>query len=348
MLTAAEILEWNAEGPAPPLLNVQGLVKRFPVALSAHPQADVRAVDDVTFNVSQGETLAIVGEPGCGKSTLARLLMHLIPPDAGVVTFGGRIAGSPELSMIAYRRHVQTVFQDSAASLNPRLTIEDSIVFAATAHGIVRSRAIRRTWPLLRRVGIDPRRFARRYLHELSAAQRQQVNIARALAIEPSVLILDEPVAGLDQATEAQVLNLLLGLKDELGLTYIFISRDLEIVRFIADRIMVMVLGKIAEMGPTEVIYRGRRHPYTEALLSSIASVDPDRPATAAPLAGDAPDPISPPAGCRFHTRCRYTENACRATQPALRVMDDEHLVACHRVTASAGHLVRGGPATPL
>jgi peptide/nickel transport system ATP-binding protein len=323
-------------------LDVQGLVKHFPItpALVASPRAVVRAVDDVTFNVDQGETLGIVGESGCGKSTIARLLTHLIAPDAGVVTFGGRIAGSPELSMISYRRHVQMVLQDSAAPLNPRLTIGDSIVFAATAHGIARSRAIRQAWSLLRRVGLDPLRLAGQHPHQLSAGQRQQVNIARALALEPSVLILDEPVAGLDKAMALQVVNLLLGLKEELGLTYIFITRDLDLVRFFADRVMVMMLGKIAEMGRTEVISRGRRHPYTEALLASMSSVDPDRPTTAAALAGDVSTPMDPPGGCRFHTRCRYADSACSAAQPAAHLIGDEHLVACHRVTAGSGNWI--------
>jgi peptide/nickel transport system ATP-binding protein len=339
MLTAAEILEWNAEGMPLTLLEVQGLVKHFPIksALFERRPAVVRAVDNITFNVKQGETLGIVGESGCGKSTTARLLMHLMPADAGMVTFEGKIAGSPELPIKAYRRQVQMVFQDAYASRNPRLTIEDSIAFAPNADGIARAQAVRRAWSLLRRVGLDPRRFARRYPHELSGSQRQRVNIARALALEPRVLILDEPVSELDKSTAAEVLNLLLDLKEELDLTYILISRDLEVVRFIADRVMVMYLGKVAEIGPTEAIYRGRRHPYTDALLGTMLSMDPDRRTTAARLTG-APTPTNPPAGCHFHTRCRYAEGVCQAAQPALHVMGDEHLAACHRVTPGSGH----------
>jgi peptide/nickel transport system ATP-binding protein len=339
MLTAAEILEWNDEGMPLPLLHVERLVKHFPIkpGLFERHRAVVRAVDDITFTLKQGETLGIVGEAGCGKSTIARLLMHLIPPDAGVVTFEGKIAGSSELPMKAYRRQVQMVFQDSSASLNPRLTIEDSIASGPTAHGTARALALRRAWSSLRRVGFEPRRVARRYPHELSGSQRQRVNIARALALEPSVLILDEPVSELDKSLAAEVLNLLLDLKEKLGLTYLFISRDLEVVRFIADRVMVMHLGRIAEIGPTETVYRGRRHPYTDVLLGTLISLDPDRQMAAAPFTG-TPTSISPPAGCRFHACCRYAEGVCQAGQPALQVMGDEHLAACYRVTPGSGH----------
>jgi peptide/nickel transport system ATP-binding protein len=212
--------------------------------------------------------------------------MHLIPPDEGTVTFEGKIVGSLALPMKAYRRQVQMVFQDSYASLNPRVTVEDSIAFAPTVHGVARAEALRRTYALLQRVGLDPRRFAGCYPHELSGGQRQRVNIARALALEPSLLILDEPVSALDKSIEAQVLNLLLDLKEEFSLTYLFVSHDLDVVRFMSDRVMVMYLGKIAEIAPTEAIYRAPRHPYSEALLGSMLSMDPDRRTTEAPLAG--------------------------------------------------------------
>jgi peptide/nickel transport system ATP-binding protein len=340
MLTALEILEWNAGGAPVTLLNVQRLVRHFPIKSDpfAGHGAAVRAVDDITFDVKKGETLGIVGETGCGKSTIARLLMHLIPPDAGVVTFEGRVVGSPELPMTAYRRQVQMVFQDSDASLNPRLTIEDSIACASTIHGTPRTDAVWRARSLLDRVGLDPNHFAGRYPHELSGGQRQRVNIARALALEPSVLILDEAVSGLEKSDEAQVLNLLRDLKDELDLTYIFISRDLEVVRFMSDRVMVMYLGKIAEIGPTEAIYRARRHPYTDALLRSKLAMDPGRRRTEAPLAGEPPNPINPPEGCRFHTRCRHAERVCRAGQPALHATGHGHLAACFRLIPGSGH----------
>ena len=202
------------------------------------------------------------------------------------------------------------VFQDSYASLNPRLTIEDFIAFGPMVHGHCgTAEAVRRARRLLDRVGLEPARFAGRYPHELSGGQRQRVNIARALALRAaSVLILDEAVSALDKSVEAQVLNLLLDLKDEFGLTYIFISHDLEVVRFMASRVMVMYLGLVAEIGPTEALYTGSRHPYTQALLGSLLSMDPDKRTEKAPLAGDPPNPIDPPTGCRFHTRCAFAE----------------------------------------
>jgi peptide/nickel transport system ATP-binding protein len=323
------------------ILTVQDLRKYFPVrgGLLQTVQAQVQAVDGVSFDVRRGEILGIVGESGCGKSTTARLILRLIEPDAGAVRFDSQdmLRASP-VELKAFRRQVQMVFQDSYASLNPRLTVEDSIAFAPTVHGLARAEAVRRARSLLQRVGLDPQRFAGRYPHELSGGQRQRVNIARALALEPSVLILDEPVSALDRSIEAQVLNLLLDLKEELGLTYIFIGHDLEVVRFMSDRVMVMYLGKIAEIGPTEAIYRAHRHPYTDALLGSMLSMNPDRRTTEAPLAGDPPNPIDPPAGCRFHTRCRYAESVCPAAQPALHITGDAHLAACYRVIPGSGH----------
>ena len=263
-----------------PLLEVQGLAKHFPLkaGLLGRPGASVKAVDGVSFALHAGETLGIVGESGCGKSTTARLLMHLILPSAGTVRFEGKVAGSRQLPMREFRRQVQMVFQDSYASLNPRLTIEDSIAFAPIVHGTGSAEAVKRARGLLDRVGLEPARFAGRYPHELSGGQRQRVNIARALALQPRVLILDEAVSALDKSVEAQVLNLLLDLKDEFGLSYIFISHDLEVVRFVASRVLVMYLGRVAEVGPTEALYTGSRHPYTTALLGSMLSMDPDRP----------------------------------------------------------------------
>ncbi len=325
---------------ATPLLQVAGLVKHFPIktGLLGRPTSFVYAVDDIAFDVHAGETLGIVGESGCGKSTTARLLMGLIAPTAGTVRFDGKIVGSSALPLKEFHRQVQMVFQDSYASLNPRLTVEESIAFGPTVHNVPMREAIGRARSLLDRVGLDPIRFAGRFPHELSGGQRQRVNIARALALEPRILLLDEAVSALDKSVEAQVLNLLLDLKEEFGLTYLFISHDLEVVRFMATRVLVMYLGKIAELGPTESLYTGSRHPYTSALLGSLLSMDPDRRTERAPLAGDPPNPIDPPSGCRFHTRCAFAESVCSQREPALLVAGIGHSAACHMAAPGGGH----------
>jgi peptide/nickel transport system ATP-binding protein len=326
--------------PNAPLLEVTDLVKHFPIGSGLFGRSGmvVRAVDGISFAVQRGETLGIVGESGCGKSTTARLVMHLIKPGSGTIRLSGKVAGTPELPMKAFRARVQMVFQDSYASLNPRMTMEASIAYGPAVHGLAAGEAARRARRLLDRVGLDPARFAGRYPHELSGGQRQRVNIARALALEPKVLLLDEAVSALDKSVEAQVLNLLLDLKDEFGLTYIFISHDLDVVRFIADRVMVMYLGRIAEIGPTETLYSGSRHPYTQALLGSLLSMDPDRRTERAPLAGDPPNPIDPPSGCRFHTRCPCAEAVCATNTPALMAVAGACDVACHMADPASGH----------
>ncbi|MSP47413.1 MAG: ATP-binding cassette domain-containing protein [Xanthobacteraceae bacterium] len=328
------------ENASAPLLQVRGLVKHFPVKknLLGRTTSFVSAVDGVDFDLRQGETLGVVGESGCGKSTTARLLLHLIEPTAGTIRFGGRTVGSVALPLKEFRRQVQMVFQDSYASLNPRLTVEESIVFGPMVHGIARHVAQARAHALLERVGLDPVRFAGRFTHELSGGQRQRVNIARALALQPRVLVLDEAVSALDKSVEAQVLNLLLDLKGEFGLTYLFISHDLEVVRFMADRVLVMYLGRVAELAPTEDLYTGSRHPYTSALLGSLLSMDPDRRTVAAPISGDPPNPIDPPAGCRFHTRCASAQAVCAKGAPGLAAHSREHWVACHMFDAGSGH----------
>jgi peptide/nickel transport system ATP-binding protein len=238
----------------------------------------------------------------------------------------------------AFRRQVQMVFQDSYASLNPRLTIEDSIAFAPQVHGTPRREAVERARDLLARVGLEPRRFAERYPHELSGGQRQRINIARALALQPRLIILDEAVSALDKSVEAQVLNLLLDLKEAFGLTYVFISHDLNVVRYMCDRVMVMYLGQVVELGDSEQLFKDPRHPYTRALLSSIPAMDPDQRTDQPPLAGDPPNPINPPSGCRFHTRCAHAQPLCAEREPVLVRSSDGHAVACWMQVADSGH----------
>ncbi|MFM7347551.1 MAG: ABC transporter ATP-binding protein [Tagaea sp.] len=335
-------------GPAQPLLTVRNLVKHFPVrgGFLGRTVAVVQAVDGVDFDVAKGETLGIVGESGCGKSTTARLLIRLIEPDSGEVLFDGQALGAVDggITLSELRRQTQMVFQDSFASLNPRLTIEDTIAFGPKVHGLPDKDARARARDLLAKVGLNPDLFGRRYPHELSGGQRQRVNIARALALAPRLVLLDESVSALDKSVEAQVLNLLQDLKAEFGLTYVFISHDLNVVRYMSDRVMVMYLGRVAEIGPVEELYANPRHPYTRALLSAMPSMDPDRRTQEAPIAGDPPNPINPPAGCRFHTRCPFAEAVCGTAVPKLigTRADPAHRVACHMIDPASGHSKAG------
>ena len=315
------------------LLEVRGLRKHFPLrgGVLQRTQAWVRAVDDVSFDVYPTETLGIVGESGCGKSTLARLILRLIEPDAGTVRFAGEdVRGASADRMKRLRRDMQLVFQDPYASLNPRLTIEDAVAFSLLVHGRSRAEARDRARALLGRVGLDPRLYGRRYPHELSGGQRQRVNIARALVLDPRLLVLDEPVSALDKSVQAQVLNLLADLKAERALTYVFISHDLNVIEYVSGRVLVMYLGEIVETGTADALAQAPKHPYTQALFASAPTLDPDRRLERPPLSGDPPNPINPPSGCRFRTRCAFAMPRCAAAAPALSAVDEAHDVACY------------------
>ncbi|HWZ47550.1 MAG TPA: oligopeptide/dipeptide ABC transporter ATP-binding protein [Herbaspirillum sp.] len=327
-------------GPAQPLLSVRGLIKHFPLksGLLGRSPGKVQAVAGVNFELLKGETLGIVGESGCGKSTTSRLIMGLMQPTAGEVIFDGQTVGSQALTMKTYRRQVQMVFQDSYSSLNPRLTIEDIIAFAPQVHGLSKQEALAAARELLTAVGLNPSRFGGRYPHELSGGQRQRVNIARALALRPRLLILDEPVSALDKSVQAQVLNLLVDLKVQYDLSYLFISHDLNVVQHMADRVLVMYLGRVVEIGPVDAIYAGAAHPYTAALLGSRPSMDPDLRATEPPLVGDPPNPVNPPSGCHFRTRCAYAEAVCGEQTPALAPVGENHFTACLMAGPDTGH----------
>jgi peptide/nickel transport system ATP-binding protein len=326
-------------GAAQPLLKVDGLTKHFPVRGGLFGAAKtVRAVDDVTFSIQKGETVGIVGESGCGKSTTARLLMHLMPRNAGDIIYDGRSVGR-ELSLRELRRGMQMVFQDSYASLNPRLTIEDSIAFGPKVHGMADREARALAHELLGKVGLRAETFGGRYPHEISGGQRQRINIARALALSPRLVILDEAVSALDKSVEAQVLNLLLDLKREFGLTYLFISHDLNVVRYISDRVLVMYLGEVVELGPVDDVWDRPAHPYTRALLAAMPSLDPDKRTEVPPISGDPPNPIDPPEGCRFHTRCPFAEAVCSLLKPKLSPIGEAgHHAACLMVIPGSGH----------
>ena len=327
-------------GPAQPLLLARNLRKHFPVGggIFGGGRKVVRAVDDLTLSVAKGETLGVVGESGCGKSTVARLLIRLIRPDRGTMVLDGDPVDEPHgITVNELRRQVQMVFQDSYASLNPRLTIAETLAFAPKAHGLPAAEARARVRDLLAKVGLEPDTYAERYPHELSGGQRQRVNIARALALRPRLVILDEAVSALDKSVEAQVLNMLVDLKTELGLTYLFISHDLNVVQYLSDRVLVMYLGKIVELGPVEAIYGDPQHPYTQALLSARPSMDPRKRTHEAPIQGDPPNPIDPPSGCRFRTRCPFAEDVCARVEPPLANTGRQE-VACHMRVAGSGH----------
>jgi peptide/nickel transport system ATP-binding protein len=264
-----------------------------------------------------------------------------MPADAGELVFDGDAVGDFRgMGLKEFRRDLQMVFQDSFASLNPRLTMLETIAYGPQVHGLGKSDALARARDLLARVGLEPKQFGGRYPQELSGGQRQRVNIARALAFDPRLVVLDESVAALDKSVQAQVLNLLQDLKAERGLTYLFISHDLHVVHYIADRVMVMYLGQVVETGPVERIYGRAAHPYTQALLRAVPSLDPDRRTEAPPLSGDPPNPINPPPGCRFHDRCPFAEAICAAKAPVLTPLADapEHEAACHMAAPLSGH----------
>ena len=330
-----------------PLLSVRDLKKHFPIkgGILGRTQGMVQAVDGVSFDVAPGETLGIVGESGCGKSTTAKLLIGLTDRDEGDIVLNDRTLGR-DMTLRALRRDIQMVFQDSYASLNPRMTILDSVAFGARVQGL--DDPLGRARRLMDRVGLAADRFAHRYPHELSGGQRQRVNIARALAMSPKVVVLDEAVSALDKSVEAQVLNLLADLRAEFGLTYIFISHDLNVVRYISDRILVMYLGEVVEIAPVDQIWADQAHPYTRSLFSAMPSMDPDSRTEKPPLAGDPPNPIDPPSGCRFHTRCPLAAPVCKTRHPVLgpRAQGSTHWVACHLHDAHSGH-PQAGKAVP-
>jgi len=330
-------------GPLQPMLIARELKKHFPV--KGARGKSVQAVDGVSFTVRKGETLGIVGESGCGKTTLARLLLHLVVPDAGELVFDGDAVNAPDgLSVNALRRQVQMVFQDSYSSLNPRMPVRDSVAFGPFIQGKKKPEARELARDTLAKVGLDPDLFGPRYPHELSGGQKQRVNIARALATGPRMVILDEPVSALDKSVEAQVLNLLRALKRELNLTFVFISHDLNVVRYISDRVLVMYLGRVVELGPVEAIFNDPRHPYTQALLASRPSMDPARRIEEPPITGDPPNPIDPPSGCRFHTRCSFAEAVCETADPALEFWPgpQSHIASCHMRDPGSGHSKAG------
>ncbi len=316
------------------ILTVRDLRKYFPVrgGLFQTVQAWVKAVDGVSFAVRRGEILGIVGESGCGKSTTARLILRLTEPDTGEVRFEGHdmLQASPA-ELKGFRRRAQLVFQDPYSSLNPRMNIEDAVAFNVLVHGASRSEARAKAWDVLNKVGLRAEQFGRRYPHELSGGQRQRVNIARALVLDPKLVILDEPVSSLDKSVQAQVLNLLQHLKADLGLTYVFISHDLHVIEYLSDRVLVMYLGQVMEMGTAEEVAAEPLHPYTQALFASAPSMNPDERIERPPLTGDPPNPINPPSGCRFRTRCPHAMDICAAASPPLLpVGSDGRQVACY------------------
>jgi peptide/nickel transport system ATP-binding protein/oligopeptide transport system ATP-binding protein len=323
-------------GPGEPLVQVRDLVKHFPMTQGIVFQRKigaVQAVDGVSFDVKRGETLGIVGETGCGKSTTARLIMRLLEATSGEVRFDGQdITHVKGAQLKAVRRQMQMVFQDPYSSLNPRKTVGSIIAEPFAVHGLERGRDQRKqaVQALMETVGLNPEHY-NRYPHEFSGGQRQRIGVARALALKPKLLIADEPVSALDVSIQAQVLNLLSDMQRQFGLTIIFIAHDLSVVRHMCDRVAVMYLGKIVEIGPSDPLYGFPRHPYTGALLSAVPVADPTASAGERRLlSGDVPSPANPPSACRFHTRCPKAQERCSIEEPMLEDKGSGTLAACH------------------
>ncbi len=322
------------------LLDVKGLKKYFPIrrGLLQKTVGQVKAVDDVSFFLNRGETLSLVGESGCGKTTTARCILRAIAPTAGQVLLADNgeivnVATVPKHRLRSLRRQMQMIFQDPFSSLNPRMTLLDIVGEPLLVHG--EGNAHERTdrvVELLRLVGLRPE-YMRRYPHAFSGGQRQRIGIARALALNPRLVVADEPVSALDVSVQAQILNLLLDLQQRLGLTYLFVAHDLSVVKHISERVAVMYVGRIVETAPTEELFASPKHPYTEALLSAVPKPDPRLRSDRIVLQGEVADPAKPPPGCHFHPRCQYAQAICRVKSPAQEEIAPNHFVSCHRAT---------------
>ena len=322
------------------LLQVENLTKYFykPQGLFGQKKQIVKSVDHISFDIMRNETLGLVGESGCGKTTVGRTITRLYEPTDGRIIFDGQdISHLTKKELLPYRKKMQMIFQDPYASLNARMTVMDIIREALDLHSDLKTKEekSKRVYELLDRVGLM-REHANRYPHEFSGGQRQRIGIARALAVDPEFIVCDEPISALDVSIQAQVVNMLEDLQREFGLTYLFIAHDLSMVRHISDRIGVMYLGKLVEIGPSEEIYSHHLHPYTEALLSSVPVPDPEkaRAKEQIVLQGDIPSPIDPPSGCRFRTRCPRACEQCAQAEPELKPVGNDHFVACHLVNA--------------
>jgi len=315
------------------LLKVDNLRKAFKVSANRPGAAkqSLKAVDGVSFEIKSGETLGLVGESGCGKSTTGKLLLRLIEPDSGTIQFDGRdVAGMGHRELTAIRRDMQMIFQDPYSSLNPRMRVGEIIGEPLVVHSLAKGRAIKeQVLKLMQKVGLAPEHYDR-YPHEFSGGQRQRIGIARTLAVQPRLIVADEPVSALDLSIQAQIVNLLKDLQEEFGLTYLFISHDLGIIEHVCDRVAVMYLGRIVEIATAEQLYNQPCHPYTEALLNAVPIPDPQRVRKHQILSGEIPSPINPPTGCHFHPRCPYAQEICRKEYPALTDHAEGHQSACH------------------